>query len=352
MAVIGPNAADKLLGGYSGEPESVISILEGVQSAAGEKLVIEHAEGVQITRAGYKGKRNAGDTIRLPTAEQDKKGIAQAVAVASRADAILLVVGDNAQITREATMPTSPGDRSTLNLFGGQDLLVEAMIATGKPLIALLLNGRPLAVGGLTEKANALLEGWYLGQEGGSAFADVLFGHVNPSGKLPVSIPRSVGELPAFYNRHPSADKNTYIEAGKKRSALFPFGFGLSYTTFEISAPRLERAEVRAGEKLIFDVDVKNTGVREGSEVVQIYVRDDVSSVPRPVNELKAFRRVTLKAGQSRTLRFELAPEAFALWNRDMKRVVEPGMFTLSSGSSSEQLMPVKFRVIGQDLQI
>jgi len=189
-------------------------------------------------------------------------------------------------------------------------------------------------------------------REGGNAFADVLFGHVNPSGKLPVSIPRSVGELPAFYNRHPSADKNTYIEAGKKRSALFPFGFGLSYTTFEISAPRLERAEVRAGEKVIFDIDVKNTGVRKGTEVVQIYVRDDVSSVPRPINELKAFQRVTLKAGQSRTLRFELRPEAFALWNRDMKRVVEPGMFTLSSGSSSEELMSVKFRLIGEDLQM
>jgi beta-glucosidase len=235
--------------------------------------------------------------------------------------------------------------RNSLGLFGGQDALVEAMVSLGKPLVALLLNGRPLAVNVLAEKADGLLEGWYLGQEGGNAFADVLFGGVNPSGKLPVSFPRSVGESPAYYNRHPSADKNTYIEAGKARSPLFPFGFGLSYTTFEILPPSLQKAEISPDENVVFDVVVKNTGPREGTEVVQIYLRDDVSSVPRPVAELKAFRRVTLKPGQAETLRFQLGPEALSFWDRSMRRVVEPGVFTLSCGASSASLQSVKFKV-------
>jgi beta-glucosidase len=211
----------------------------------------------------------------------------------------------------------------------------------------LLLNGRPLAVTRLAEKASALLEGWYLGQEGGNAFANVLFGKVNPGGKLTVSIPRSVGELPAYYNRHPSADVNRYVEG--KRAPLFPFGVGMSYTSFDISAPRLARQQIGVSEGVVVEVDVTNTGKRVGDEVVQLYIRDDVSSVPRPVLELKAFQRVSLNPGERRSVRFELAPDALAFWNINMQWVVEPGTFTVSAGNSAIALKSTKLRVEARD---
>jgi beta-glucosidase len=271
-----------------------------------------------------------------PDSAQNAKRIAEAVEVARRADVVLLVVGDVLETTREAVQFDAPGDRSTLGLFGDQDALVDAILATGKPVIALLLNGRALAVTKLAEKSSALVEGWYLGQEGGNAFADVLFGAVNPGGKLPVSFARSVGELPIYYDRHPSADLNRYVEG--KRTPLFPFGFGLSYTTFDLSAPRLATARIATTDSAIVEVDVTNTGKRAGDEVVQLYIRDDVSSVPRPVLELKGFQRVTLQPGEKRTVRFTLAPDALAFWNIDMRHVVEPGTFTISTGSSSAAL--------------
>jgi len=255
----------------------------------------------------------------------------------------LLVVGDAPEITREAVAEATAGDRSTLGLFGDQDALVEAMIAIGKPIIALLINGRPLAVTRLADKANALLEGWYLGQEGGNAFADVLFGKVNPGGKLTVTFARSVGELPVYYNLHPSAKIRRYVEG--KPTPLFPFGFGLSYTTFDISAPRLAKPTIDVGETASVEVDVTNTGKRVGDEVVQLYIRDDVSSVPRPILELKGFRRITLKPGEKQTVRFELPPDALAFWNIDMQFVVEPGTFTISAGASSANLKTTKLTV-------
>jgi beta-glucosidase len=218
------------------------------------------------------------------------------------------------------------------------------MIATGKPIIALLINGRPLAVNRLEQKANALVEGWYLGQEGGNAFADMLFGKINPGGKLPVTFPRSVGDLPMFYNQHPSAKTGKrYVEA--KPTPLFPFGYGLSYTTFEISAPRLAKSTIAVGETAIVEVDVTNSGQRTGDEVVQLYVRDDVSSVPRPVLELRGFERITLKPGEMRTVKFSLDPDSLAFWNIDMAYVVEPGTFTIHAGSSSAVLKSVKLTV-------
>ncbi len=350
LAVIGPNAVEPLFGGYSGENPKAVGILAGVKAAAGPNMTIEHADGVWITPPV------AGDASHAPIApvpEADNAvRIAAAVKVAERADVIVLAIGDNPTVTREAltiTRPTGPlvlpGDRTSLGLYGDQDKLVDAMIATGKPIVALLLNGRPLATPRLAEKANALLEGWYLGQEGGNAFADVLFGKVSPGGKLPVSIPRSAGELPIYYNAHPSATVNAYIEG--PRQPLFPFGHGLSYTSFELSEPRLARPQIGPGETAIVDVDVVNTGSRPADEVVQLYVRDDFSSVPRPVLELKGFRRVSLKPGERRTVRFELAPDALAFWNIDMQWVVEPGTFTISAGNSSVALKSTKLTVAG-----
>jgi beta-glucosidase len=345
LAVIGPNAVEPLYGGYSGFHEHGVGILAGVRAAAPVGMTIEHAEGVWITPPDSLGRhRSYSPDVPVPEAD-DLRRIEEAKEVAGRSDIVLLVLGDVPAVTREAVALELPGDRSTLGLWGRQDQLVEAMIATGKPLVVLLLNGRPLAIPRLADKANALLEGWYLGEQGGPAFADVLFGRANPGGKLTVSFPRAVGELPVFYNRHTSADVNRYIEG--KREALFPFGHGLSYTTFDISPPRLARPQIAAGEAVDVEVDVVNTGPRAGDEVVQLYLRDEVSSAPRPVLELKAFRRVTLAPEERRTVRFRLQPDDLALWDIAMNRTVEPGRFTILAGSSSASLKSASIEVTG-----
>lgn len=343
IALIGPNSVTPLLGGYSGWPTASVGVLEGLRAAAGPQVSIEQSDGVWINVPVPTGVRPETVAIRKIPAADNQARIAAAVEVARRSDVIVLVVGDNEQITRETVAFVTPGDRNSLGLYGDQDALVEAMLACGKPVVALLLNGRPLAIPKLAEAANAVIEGWYLGDQGGHAVADVLFGKVNPGGKLAVSIPRTVGELPVFYNRHPSADKVPYVEG--KRRALYPFGYGLSYTSFELSAPRLSKERIAADERFSVEVDVANTGQIEGDEVVQIYVRDTVSSVPRPVLELKAFRRVTVAPGGKTTLRFDLGPETLAFWNRDMKWLVEPGSFNISVGNSSDKLKSAKLVV-------
>jgi beta-glucosidase len=343
LAVIGPNGVEPLFGNYSTVNPKAVGVLAGIKAAVGRNISIEQADGVWIVRPEPTGEHRVAQPIRHVPKVDNEKRIAEAVEVAKRADIILLAVGDQPEVTREAISRFSPGDRNSLELFGDQNALVEAMIATGKPIVSLLINGRPLAINRLAEKSNALVEGWYLGQEGGNAVADVLFGKANPGGKLPVSFPRSVGDLPIYYNRHPSSDRNIYIEG--ERKALFPFGHGLSYTTFELSAPRLAKPQIAVGETAVVEVDVTNTGKRTGDEVVQLYIRDEVSSAPRPVLELRGFQRVTLKAGETRTVRFELTPNHLAFWNIDMKWVVEPGDFTISTGASSAVLKKVKLEV-------
>jgi beta-glucosidase len=207
-----------------------------------------------------------------------------------------------------------------------------------------LLNGRPLAVNYLAEKAPALIEGWYLGQETGHAIADVLFGKVNPGGKLPVTVPRSVGQLPVFYNHKPTARRGYLFDTTKP---LYPFGFGLSYTSFDISAPRVLTPTIAANQTARIAVDIANTGSRAGDEVVQLYVHVDEASVSRPVIALKRFERVTLQPGERRTITFELTPDDLALWNPQMKRVVEPGTFTIYAGPSSVDLKNAKLTVTG-----
>jgi beta-glucosidase len=346
LAVIGPNAATPMTGGYAGKNAKSVSILDGIKAATGPNISIVHSDGVWITEV-FPGMPVAwGAPVKLVPREENQRRIGEAVKLAQQADVVVLVIGDNSAITREATSAAMPGDRNSLGLFGDQDALVEAMLATGKPIIALLLNGRPLAVTRLAEKANAMFEGWYLGQEGGNAFADVLFGRANPGGKLTVSIPRSVGELPVYYNRHPSADSNGYVEG--KRLPLYPFGFGLSYTSFDLSAPRLSKAQIAANESVGVDVDVTNTGARAGDEVVQLYVRDDVSSVPRPLLELKRFQRIALRPGEKRTVHFDLDPDALSFWDIHMKWVVEPGTFTIHAGDSSAVLKSARLTVSAQ----
>ncbi len=257
---------------------------------------------------------------------------------------MVLVIGDNEQTSREGWGKQHLGDRASLDLVGRQQELAEALVATGKPVVVVLFSGRPASVRWLAEHAPAILECWYLGQEGGTAVAEVLFGAVNPGGKLPMTIPRSAGHLPAFYNYKPSARRGYLFD---DVTPLWPFGFGLSYTTFAISGVRLSRQTIKRDGTVRVRADVTNTGSRAGHEVVQLYVRDDVSSVTRPVKELKGFRKVYLEAGKTTTVSFDLGPAALAFHDVAMREVVEPGEFTIMVGSSSRDadLTSVTLRV-------
>ena len=224
------------------------------------------------------------------------------------------------------------GDRTSLDLIGLQDELVNAMLATGKPVIALLFNGRPLSTNNLAKNVPVIFECWYLGQECGRAVADVLFGDVNPGGKLPISIPRSVGHLPVFYNHKPSARRGYLWD---DVSPLFPFGFGLSYTTFNLENVRLAKKRIPCEGSTRVLADVTNTGKRAGSEVVQMYIRDCVSSVTRPVKELKGFKKVWLQSGETKTVALDITAESLAFYDVNMKYRVEPGDFEIMVGNSS-----------------
>ncbi len=335
MAVIGTHARDTPIGGYSDIPKHVVSVLEGLQTAGKGRFEVDYAEGVRLT----KSRSWSADAVDLVEPEVNAKLADEAMATATKADVIVLVLGDNEQLSREAWADNHLGDRSSLELVGPQDELARRLIALGKPVVVVLLNGRPLAVNYLAAEAPALIEGWYLGEQTGNAVADVLFGKVNPGGKLPVSFARHVGQLPVFYNHKPSARRGYLFDT---TTPLFPFGYGLSYTSFEISAPRLSKAEAGVADQVSVSVDVTNSGQRSGDEVVQLYVRDDEASVTRPVIELKRFKRVSLKPGEKRTVTFTLSPRDFALWNVDMKRVVEPGSFTISTGPNSTELKSAK----------
>jgi beta-glucosidase len=338
LAVLGTHARDTPIGGYSDEPGHVVSVLEGLQREGKGRFQVDYAEGVRITEKRIW----AADEVKLVPEEVNRRLIAEAVETARKADVVVMVLGDNEQTSREAWADTHLGDRASLDLIGQQNDLAQAIFALGKPTVVLLLNGRPLSVNYLAEKAPALIEGWYLGQETGNAVADVLFGRFNPGGKLPVSIARHVGQLPIFYNRKPTARRGYLFDT---TAPLYPFGFGLSYTSFEVGAPRLARESIRVGESVKVSVSVANTGRRAGDEVVQLYVRDDAASVTRPLIELKRFERVTLQPGERRTVTFELTSDDLALWNVEMKRVVEPGTFTIQAGPNSVDLKSAKLTV-------
>ncbi|HKG92458.1 MAG TPA: glycoside hydrolase family 3 N-terminal domain-containing protein [Gemmatimonadaceae bacterium] len=328
IAVIGPNANRGLLGGYSGVPKHNVTVLDGIRARVDGRAKVLYAEGCKITLGGSWNE----DLVVPSDPDEDRRQIAEAVQVAKQADVIVLAVGGNEQTSREAWSLQHMGDRTSLDLVGRQDELVRAMLATGKPVVALLFNGRPLSATTLCQNAPAVVECWYLGQESGHAVADVLFGDVNPGGKLPITIPRSVGHIPAFYNHKPSARRGYLFD---DVSPLYAFGYGLSYTTFELTNARLADATIRRDGSTRVSVDVANSGDREGTEVVQMYVRDRVSSVTRPVKELKGFRKVRLSPGQRMTVELEITPASLAFHDIDMHYVVEPGEFSIMVGTSS-----------------
>ncbi len=331
IAVIGPNANQQLLGGYSGKPWHYITVLDGIKEKVGKHIKVLYSEGCKITVNGSWH----DDEVLLPDPQEDKKSIEAAVVTAQKADIVILVLGGNAQTSREAWSKFHLGDRPTLELVGAQNDLVKAIEATGKPIVVLLINGRPNSIGYIQQHIPAILECWYLGQETGHAIADVLFGDYNPSAKLPLSIPRSVGHIPCFYNYKPSARRGYLFD---DISPLFPFGFGLSYTTFRFSNLRLAKDKIHTDEATQVFIDVTNTGPKSGSEIVQMYLRDVHSSVTRPIKELRGFQKVFLQPGETKTVVLDILPEHLAFTNIDKQWIVEPGYFQVMVGNSSRDI--------------
>lgn len=300
-----------LLGSYSGIPPYYNSVLDGIRKKAGNDIVVNYARGCQLTSFS-------------------KDGFDAAIEAAKKSDVVVLAVGGSTLTCGEGI------DRDDLNLYGVQNELVEAIHKTGKPIIVVLIHGRPNTINYIAENIPAIVETWYGGMRAGDAIADVLFGDVNPGGKLTVSVPRSIGQLPVTYLQKPDfvgAGKGLYRFADK--TPLYHFGFGLSYTTFQYGEPKLAQANIKVGQSTIVSVDVTNTGTRDGDEVVQMYIRDNYASVGRYNKLLKGFERVHLKAGETKTVSFEINPENLSLYDINLKKVVEPGDFTISVGASS-----------------
>ena len=343
IAVIGPNANGVHLGGYSREPAHSVSILQGIKDRVGGKANVVYAEGCKITDQNDWHGWFANDVKLIdPATQQDS--VKAAAEVAKKADVAILIVGENESTNREAWAENHLGDRDSLELLGAQNDLVKAVVETGTPTVVLLINGRPLSINYVAEKVPAILEGWYLGQEGGTAAANVIFGDVNPGGKLPITFPRSVGDLPDFYNHKPSANR-TY--AFSTRKPLYPFGYGLTYTTFRFDNLRVEPAQIISGGTAKVSVDVTNSGSREGDEVPQLYIHQRVASITRPVIELKGFQRITLKPGETKTVEFAITPDVLSMLDLDMHRVIEPGVFDVMVGPSSDQTSTAALTVVG-----
>ena len=340
IALIGPNADKCLLGGYSSKPRVCISPLQAIKERYGNHIKVLYAEGVKLT-----DKNNwFADTINLANNGDVKAKIAEAVEIASQADVVLLFVGGNESMSREGWAPDHLGDLPTLELLNHQNELIKEIVSVGKPTCAFVNSGPPLSIGDLVNSVPAVMQCWYLGQEGGYAMADALFGEINPNGKLPISFPRTAGHIPAFYNYKPSARRGYNL--GFTVSPLFAFGHGLSYTTFQYNGLKLSSAQMKMNGTVTVSVEVKNTGSRRGAEVVQLYIRDDYSSVARPVKELKGFKKIWLEPGQSQTVSFVINKEMLSFYDTNMKWVAEPGDFTLMVGTASDKTENLKFSLV------
>jgi len=332
IAVIGPLADDRRapLGWWAGDgkEENTVTPLAGIKAKVSAQTKVGYAKGCDVK-------------------DDSTAGFDEAVNLAKQSDLAILFVGETADMVGEAA------SRSTLDLPGRQMELVQAIHAVGKPTVVVLVNGRPLSVGWIANNVPAILESWMGGSESGNAIADILFGDVNPSAKLPVTFPRSVGQVPMYYNymntgRPPEAE-NRYTSKyfDMPWTPLFPFGHGLSYTKFKITNLQLSAPRIDANGKLTVSVDVENVGARAGDEVVQLYIRDPVATMTRPVKELKGFQRVSLQPGQKRRVEFVLDREHLGFWNREMRYVVEPGEFRVMVGSSSADVIEARFEVAG-----
>jgi beta-glucosidase len=332
IALIGPfvKAVRDHLGFWSfdwpDDTARIVTVWDGIQKKIGANTKLLYAKGCNIS-------------------DTSTAGFAEAIATAAQSDIIIVTVGEKRDMSGEAK------SRSNIHLPGVQEELIKALVATGKPVVVLISAGRPLIFNWTADHASAILYTWWLGTTAGDAIADILFGDYNPSGKLPMSFPRTEGQIPIYYNYYNTgrpakndSDVN-YVSAyiDLPNSPKFPFGYGLSYTSFSYTPVQLNKTNMKAGEKITATVTVTNTGNQEGEEVVQLYIRDIVASVTRPVKELKDFQKIMLKKGEARQVRFIIDEEKLKFWNDDLKRIAEPGAFKVFIGSSSDNVQEATF---------
>lgn len=330
IAVVGPLADSQkdVIGSWTGDgkAEDAVTLLAGIKQKVSPQTMITYAKGCEINN-------------------DSTDGFNEAVRIAREAEVVIVAVGESAEMSGEAA------SRSSLDLPGRQLDLLKAIRATGKPVVVVLMNGRPLSINWIAENVPSILETWFAGTQAGHAIADVLFGDVNPGGKLPVTFPRSVGQVPLYYNykntgRPPDANnKYTSKYLDVPWTPLFPFGYGLSYTRFKFNNLQLSALRIRPAGSLTVTVELENVGQRAGDEVVQLYIRDVAASVTRPVKELKGFQRVTLQPGEKKLVEFKLGPNELGFYDRDMRFVVEPGEVRVMVGSNSEDLIAAKFEI-------
>ncbi len=312
IAVIGPNANKIRVGGYSGHGVKVVTPLEGIKNKVSKNTEVDFAEGCKLTG-------------------NSKEGFEKAVKMAEKSDVAILFMGNSPKTEGEGR------DRCNLDLPGMQEDLIKKICATGTPAVVVLINGSVITMTKWINNVGAVVEAWYPGEEGGSAIGDILFGDCNPGGKLPITFPKLVGQLPLYYNYKPTGRVYDYVDLRGKQP-LFSFGYGLSYTEFEYSNLKINPGKISSKEKVNISVDIKNIGKYKGDEVVQLYINDKVATVSRPVKELKRFKRITLEPEEEKTLNFTLSPQDLAFYDIDMNLVVEAGIFEVMMGSSSEDI--------------
>ena len=330
IALIGPLADNESdpLGSWSaaGNPDNVITVLKGISGKVSPDTKINYIKGCDIN-------------------DSDETGFPGAVEAAQNSDVAILVVGESRNMSGEA------GSRVNLDLPGVQEKLVERVSEAGTPVVVVLMNGRPLTIDWIAENIPAVLETWFLGDQSGNAVADVLFGDYNPSGKLPVTFPRSVGQIPIFYNHMNTGrpakpnDRFTSKYLDSPATPLFPFGYGLSYTTFIYKNIRLDKSEISSDDSLTASIDVTNSGNVKGEEVVQLYIHDRIRSVTPPVKELKGFQKILLNPGETKTIKFIITPAMLTFLDKNLKPVIEPGIFDIMIGGNSVDLLSTSFKI-------
>jgi len=338
IAVIGPLADDKEnpLGGWAafGNPDDVLSVIDGLKNKVSNTKIL-FSKGCEI--------------------ESDSKdGFSDAISKAKNSDVVILVLGEGRDMSGEAR------NRASLNLPGVQEDLVKEIYKTGKPIVVILMNGRPLSIEWIDKNISGIIEAWFPGIKAGQAIADVLFGDINPSGKLPVTFPRTVGQVPIYYNhkntgRPPSIlnpFSSKYIDV--PYTPLYPFGFGLSYTNFNYNNLQLNKDKISFNDTLSITIQVKNIGNYDGKEVVQLYIQDLVGSITRPVKELKRFKKIFLKKGETQTVEFKITKDDLAFWTwesnstsigKDVHYITEPGKFKVFVGTNSDKVLEKEFEL-------
>lgn len=330
IALIGPHANHIHYGGYSPkETKNGVTFFEGLKKYLKDEIKLLYAEGCRI-HEGSGHWLDGVDEFAISDSAENKKRITEAIKIAKQSELVILAVGGTAVTCGEFI-----GYRNSLDLFGQQNDLVKAIIQTGVPTVVCLVNGRPLTINYIDQHADAILETWYLGEQAGNALAKILFGEVDPSGKLTLSFPKSVGDLPLYYSKKPSGFHKYLADDTKP---LYPFGYGLSYTSFEYSNMSVSKNILSKEDSLEINFDLKNSGQYEGDEIVQLYIRDLISSVTRPIKELKGFKRVNLVPGETKRVKMKLSTEDLKFYNTQMEYVVEEGEFEIMIGSSSEDV--------------